>query len=90
MIVDPIEAVKKTKSILVPTSSTGPIVTPTPLPSVFPDPIVRDVIHGSGTKALWVVFVIMLVASIIFAALSWRIAVVRPHRLERRIVQDSY
>ncbi|KAF2755413.1 family A G protein-coupled receptor-like protein [Pseudovirgaria hyperparasitica] len=70
MIVDPVEALKKTSLLLVPTT-TLPI--PTSLPTVDPFKPDIQVAHHDGQVTLWVVFVIMLIASAVFAGMSWTV-----------------
>ncbi|KAH7073363.1 hypothetical protein FB567DRAFT_198299 [Paraphoma chrysanthemicola] len=71
MIVDAFEEVlKKTSLIPVPTSHPSHVA---PIPSVLPTPIDAQFIGDSGKKTLWVVFVLMLIASAGFTALSWRV-----------------
>ncbi|KAI9706660.1 MAG: hypothetical protein M1836_003669 [Candelina mexicana] len=74
MIVDPVEALKKTSNLLVPTSSSH--VPITGLPTVLPTntPIVVEATHV-GTSILWVVFVLMLISTIAFAAMAFRVPV---------------
>jgi len=71
MIVDTFEEVLKKTSILpLPTAS------PTSIPSIPPvhgDKPDYQMIGDSGKKTLWVVFVLMLIASAGFTALSWRV-----------------
>ncbi|KAF1980876.1 family A G protein-coupled receptor-like protein [Aulographum hederae CBS 113979] len=77
MIVDPVDVLMKTSSLLVPTN-TGSPVSPTghhPLPTIVPDKPEYQEIHQDGARALWVVFVIMVIASAAFAAMSWTVPV---------------
>jgi hypothetical protein len=108
MIVDPVDALKKTSShqniipSVFPTSALSSFLSsikPTsvlsslnpstvypsatasatpvlPIPSVVPDPVERQLVGESGSRTLWVVFVIMVIASAVFAAWSWRVPVV--------------
>ncbi|KAF2738466.1 family A G protein-coupled receptor-like protein [Polyplosphaeria fusca] len=73
MVLDPIEEVlKKTSSLqIIPTGKP----TPTPLPSVLPTPVDYQHAGHDGKTTLWVVFVIMVIASAVFAGLSWRVPV---------------
>ncbi|KAI9715290.1 MAG: hypothetical protein M1812_006101 [Candelaria pacifica] len=73
MIVDPVEALKKTSNLLVPTSSKMAIPG---LPTVLPtsSPIVVKA-GDMGTSILWVVFVLMLISTIAFAAMAFRVPV---------------
>lgn len=51
---------------------------PTPLPTVIPDlPEVQQITQAIGGTALWVAFGAMLITSIAFIGLSWRIPVTR-------------
>lgn len=73
MIVDPVEALKKTSNLLVPTSSSNlPIGG---LPTVAPNPPVVYAAGDMGTSVLWVVFVVMLISTIAFAAMAFRVPV---------------
>lgn len=70
MVVDLVQALAKTSRIMVPTPSSV-----APIPTVVPDlPEYQHVGH-SGKTALWVVFVIMIISSVIFAGMSWRVPV---------------
>lgn len=72
MIVDQFEEVlKKTSAIPLPTS-TGVL----PIPSVVPDSPEHQFVGETGTKTLWVVFIIMLISSGVFSGLAWRVPVV--------------
>jgi len=59
----PIEAMK-TSSVL-------------PIPSVVPDRPEWQSLGNSGSKTLWIIFVIMLLASVVFTGLSWRVPVAK-------------
>lgn len=48
-----------------------------PLPTVVPNPIDYVWATDNGFRTLWVVFVIMVVASAVFSLLSWRIPIQR-------------
>jgi len=63
----------KTHSLLVPTSSASAI--PTSLPSIVPTQPHFEKVGQTGTKTLWVVFVIMLLSTFAFIAMSWRVPV---------------
>jgi hypothetical protein len=67
------EALKKTSLLPVPTST--PTGVP-PIPSVVPNQPELQYIGDSGKKTLWVVFVLMIIASASFTALSWRVPLV--------------
>ena len=71
MVVDLVQALAKTSRIMVPTATSV-----APIPTVVPDlPEYQHASH-SGKTALWVVFVIMLISSVMFAGMSWRVPVV--------------
>lgn len=79
-----IEAFKtKTSSLLVPTSPIHATHTNTatssvaPIPSVTGTPVQHrfETVSETGTKTLWVVFVVMLASTLIFTYLSWRVPV---------------
>lgn len=75
MIVDAFEEVLKHTSILpLPTASPTSV---SPIPPVHGDKPDLQFIGDSGKKTLWVVFVLMLLASAGFTALSWRVPLVR-------------
>lgn len=62
MIVDPVQVLKATSSVA-------------PIPSVLPDVPTEQFVTDDGKKTLWVVFVIMVVASAGFTVLSWGVPV---------------
>ncbi|KAF2140863.1 uncharacterized protein K452DRAFT_319172 [Aplosporella prunicola CBS 121167] len=75
---------KSSSSLLLPTSTLLPVPTSStspkpidPIPTVIPDPTHYESAGEAGMRTLWVVFVIMLVASAAFAAMSWTIPVQR-------------
>jgi bacteriorhodopsin len=73
MIIDPMEVLKTSRAIL-------PTATPTnvvPIPSIVPPSPSYEHAHQSGKTTLWVVFVLMVITSAAFAAMSWRIPVSR-------------
>ncbi|KAF1974272.1 putative opsin [Bimuria novae-zelandiae CBS 107.79] len=84
MMIDPVDALK-TKSVLpipLPTSllsslTAAPTASATPLPSVIPDPIEEQFVGDNGKKTLWVIFVAMVITSVAFAAMSWRVPIQR-------------
>lgn len=79
MIVDQFEEVLKKTSQLFPLPTATHSARPThvaPIPSVLPDHPIYEAVGDSGSKTLWVVFVLMLIASAAFTALSWKIPVV--------------
>jgi len=60
-----------------PTASPSPSSV-APIPTVVPgNKPIYEVASDSGTKTLWVVFVLMLVASAGFTVMSWRVPLVR-------------
>lgn len=67
------EALKKTSSLLVPTTSSTPSVAP--IPTVTPNHPYYERVGEAGTKTLWVVFVIMFLSTIAFTAMAWRVPV---------------
>ncbi|RDW95137.1 putative opsin-1 [Coleophoma crateriformis] len=75
MMVDPVEALlKKTSSLLVPTSSATHTVSP--IPTVVPGPSrVFEKVGGSGATTLWVVFVIMLLSTLAFIWMAFKVPV---------------
>lgn len=80
MIVPDFEEVLAKTSKLFPLPTTTATAKPThvaPIPSVLPDTPIFEVAGDSGKKTLWVVFVLMVIASASFTALSWRVPVVR-------------
>lgn len=79
MIVDQFEEVLKKTSQLFPLPTATATARPThvaPIPSVLPDTPIHEFAGDSGKRALWVVFVLMLIASASFTALSWKVPVV--------------
>lgn len=46
-----------------------------PLPTATPTPTEWHVLSDTGHRTLWVVFVVMAIASIVFAAISWNVPV---------------
>lgn len=80
MIVDQFEEVLKKTSQLFPLPTASTSAHPShvaPVPSVLPDTPVYETVGDAGAKTLWVVFVLMLIASAGFTALSWKVPVVR-------------
>ncbi|KAF2021999.1 family A G protein-coupled receptor-like protein [Aaosphaeria arxii CBS 175.79] len=72
MIIDPAEILKKTSAHLIPTAVPTHVA---PIPSVLPDvPEIQEA-HHNGKTTLWVVFVIMVISSAVFAGWSWRVPV---------------
>lgn len=66
----------KTKSLLVPTS-TSTVPHATSFPTIIPDYPTFEKASVAGQRTLWVVFVLMVIASAAFAAMSWRVPVAR-------------
>jgi len=64
---------KKTSSLLVPTSTTHASVAP--IPTVVPTPPHFERVGDTGTKTLWVVFVLMSLSTLAFAFLAFRVPV---------------
>ncbi|KAH7166351.1 hypothetical protein EDB81DRAFT_284595 [Dactylonectria macrodidyma] len=56
------------------TTTTAPVA---PIPTVFPDQDVYQSASHDGTRALWIVFVLMVISSAVFALLSWNVPVSR-------------
>jgi bacteriorhodopsin len=71
-MIDPIQAFG-TKSLLVPTHSATPSVYPEP--TVKPDTPYYQEAGNAGSITLWIVFVIMLVSTLAFVAMAWRVTV---------------
>jgi len=67
MIVDPIQALA---SVPLATSASA-----TPLPTIVPSLPEYQTASETGERTLWVVFVVMLVASIVFTGMSWNVPV---------------
>ncbi|KAI9703437.1 MAG: hypothetical protein M1820_005910 [Bogoriella megaspora] len=72
MITQAVEALKKSSGLALPTSTPTSV---SPVPTVLPPEPSYEYVHDAGKRTLWVVFVIMLVASIAFSALAWSIPV---------------
>jgi len=69
-MIDPTQALAMaTKSLLVPSSSTTSVA---PIPTVVPTLPTFEKIHAKGANTLWVVFVLMLLSTIVFAILAYR------------------
>jgi hypothetical protein len=74
MIVDQFQDVlKKTSLLPIPTATPTSV---SPVPSVYPDSPDHQFVGDSGKKTLWVVFVLMIIASATFTGLSWRVPLV--------------
>ena len=88
MIVDQFEEVLKTSVMHLPTSSPTGVA---PIPTVVPDSPEYQFVGETGTKTLWVVFIIMLISSGVFSGLAWRVPVVRiTQRLMLEQLTDSF
>jgi len=73
-MINPMQAVvEATSSLLVPTSSSSPSVAP--IPSVKPDTPYYEEVAQAGMITLWVVFVIMLLSTVAFIGMAWRVPV---------------
>ncbi|PVH74297.1 putative opsin-1 [Cadophora sp. DSE1049] len=76
-MIDPTQVIeafgKKTSSLLVPTHSHSP--SPTALPTVIPNVPIYEKVGETGTKTLWVVFVLMFLSSLAFYYLAFRVPV---------------
>ncbi|KAK6581775.1 hypothetical protein PZA11_005472 [Diplocarpon coronariae] len=75
IMIDPAQVIEafQTKSLLLPTSSSTPDVSP--IPTVRPDVPVYETVGETGTKTLWVVFVMMFLSSLAFYYLAFRVPV---------------
>ncbi|QSZ34133.1 hypothetical protein DSL72_005721 [Monilinia vaccinii-corymbosi] len=62
-----------TSSLLVPTTTPTPSVSP--LPTVIPNVPTYETIGHSGKNALWVLFVIMFLSTLTFFYMAWRVPV---------------
>jgi len=58
---------------LAPSKTKHPLIDPTSFPTVIPDPPIYQEAGRAGITTLWVVFVLMLLTFITFAALSWTV-----------------
>ncbi|KFZ23483.1 hypothetical protein V502_02040 [Pseudogymnoascus sp. VKM F-4520 (FW-2644)] len=73
MLVDSVIPQYTKQSSLLPTATAHPSVAP--IPSVIPDlPIYQEMGH-SGLVTLWAVFVIMLLSTLAFISMAWRVPV---------------
>jgi len=71
-MIDPVEAIMKTTGQLLPTATASEVL---PIPTVIPDPTEYQTVSETGTRTLWVVFIVMVISSAVFAGLSWRVPV---------------
>ncbi|KAH6692113.1 hypothetical protein BKA61DRAFT_637712 [Leptodontidium sp. MPI-SDFR-AT-0119] len=76
-MIDPTQVIeafgKKTSSLLVPTHSHSP--SPTALPTVVPNVPIYERVGETGSKTLWVVFVMMFISTLAFYYMAWRVPV---------------
>jgi len=68
------EILKKTSAVAIPTASPTNIGG---IPSVLPDKPDYQVVGDAGKTTLWVVFVIMVIASAVFTGMAWRVPVTK-------------
>merc|ERR1712093_392568 len=77
IMIDPTQVIeafgKKTSSLLVPTHTHSP--SPTALPTVIPNVPIYEKVGETGTKTLWVVFVLMFISTPAFYYLAFRVPV---------------
>jgi len=78
-MIDPNQVVEvfktATSSLLIPTASSSATSTHShvgPIPTVTPNHPIYEKVHETGTKTLWVVFVLMFLSTLAFAFLAWR------------------
>lgn len=76
-MIDTMEILKKTSTLLVPTSSSSGKPVDTAFPTVVPDLPTFEGASQTGIRTLWVVFVIMVLASAAFAAMAWTVPISR-------------
>jgi len=60
---------------IAPSKTKAPLTDPTSFPTVIPDPPIYQEAGAAGVKTLWVVFVLMLIATITFGAMAWSVPV---------------
>lgn len=78
MIIDQAANLLKTSTKgLLPLPTATHTAVPTALPTVVPTKPELQFVGDEGKKTLWVVFVLMVIASAAFAALSWRVPIQR-------------
>lgn len=71
------DILKKTSTLLVPTSTSSGHPSDTVFPTVVPDLPEFQAATQTGIRTLWVVFVLMVLASAAFAAMSWTVPISR-------------
>lgn len=70
-MIDPVQAFEiATSTLLVPTHL--PTSTVSPIPTVIPNVPIYETVGESGTKALWVVFVVLLLSTVVISILAFR------------------
>jgi bacteriorhodopsin len=79
-MIDPVEALmktatKSTSSLLVPTSSSSPLIYP--IPTVTPNFPTYEKIGATGARTLWIVFAIMFFSTIAFTVMAFCVPVQR-------------
>jgi len=72
-MIDPMTALRKTSSLLVPTSTATASVSP--IPTVVPTPPHYETVGATGSKTLWVVFAIMFLSTLAFIGMAMRVPV---------------
>ncbi|KAI9729680.1 MAG: hypothetical protein M1818_008433 [Claussenomyces sp. TS43310] len=72
-MIDPMQALVKTSSLLVPLPTSTS--TASPIPTVTPDVPLYEVVDHAGKTTLWIVFVIMLLSTITFIGMATRVTV---------------
>jgi len=76
-MIDPMDVLMKTSTLLVPTSTSSGHPSDTSFPTVVPDLPTFEYATATGTRTLWVVFVIMVLSAAVFTAMSWTIPISR-------------
>jgi len=61
--------VSATSSLLAPSSTSSPV---SPIPTVIPNVPIYEKVGETGTKTLWVVFVVMFISTLVLAFLTYR------------------
>jgi len=72
-MIDPVEALMKAST----TTKHNPLTSATAFPTVLPDPATFEHATDAGMRTLWVVFVVMVLASAGFSALAWTVPLSR-------------